>query len=111
MRVAWLDSHKYWTYDDLIVLPGNKLDANHPFHLHGHDFHVMAVEKLGKNTSREEVQNHVESGKWNKSNLLYAPLKDTVTVPDGGFSLLRFKATNPGTIKEHSNLCPYIFKF
>jgi len=54
----------------------------------------MAVEKLGNGTTREEVQKLVESGKLRKN--LHAPLKDTVTIPDGGFSWLRVKATNPG---------------
>jgi L-ascorbate oxidase len=86
-----------------MILPGNTYDANHPFHLHGHAFHVMAVERLGNATSREEVQNHVEKGKVKRHNL-YAPLKDTVTVPDGGFSLLRVKASNPGKSLQHSKL-------
>jgi L-ascorbate oxidase len=57
----------------------------------------MAVERLGIKTSREEVQQYVESGKVQRKKQ-HAPLKDTVTVPDGGFSLLRVKASNPGMI-------------
>jgi len=94
MRVAWFGK-KFGYFADLIIVPGNTYDANHPFHLHGHSFHVMAVEKLGSNTSRQDVKNYVESGKVRR-NGLYAPLKDTVTIPDGGFSLLRVKASNPG---------------
>lgn len=31
-----------------------------------------------------------------KRKLTRAVLKDTVTVPDGGYTIIRFKATNPG---------------
>jgi L-ascorbate oxidase len=92
------------SFADFILLPGNTYDANHPFHLHGHSFHVMAVEKLGSNTSRQDVKNYVESGKVRR-NGLYAPVKDTVTIPDGGFSLLRVKASNPGILYLHTNFC------
>jgi L-ascorbate oxidase len=80
-------------------LSGRRFDANHPFHLHGHAFHVMAVERLGNKTDREEVQEYIESGKSRKN--MHAPLKDTVTVPDGGFTHLRIRASNPGTVPNN----------
>lgn len=77
-------------------LTGVAYDANHPFHLHGHPFRVVAMERVGKNITREEVMDMDAKGLIHR-NLDSAPLKDTVTVPDGGFTIIRFHATNPGT--------------
>ncbi|XP_059481594.1 uncharacterized protein LOC132200266 [Neocloeon triangulifer] len=89
--------------DFVIFDEGERFDANHPFHLHGHAFHVMAIKRLGNATSLTEVRNIIEQGQVNRKNL-HAPLKDTVTVPDGGFSLLRVKASNPGVWMFHCHI-------
>ncbi|KAJ8920457.1 hypothetical protein NQ315_005325 [Exocentrus adspersus] len=68
----------------VFVDEGVAYDANHPLHLHGHSFRVVAMERLGQNVTVEEVKSRDERGLI-KRNLLDAPLKDTVTVPDGGF--------------------------
>ena len=44
-----------------------------------------------------------ESGKVTR-NLLDPPLKDTVSVPDGGFTLIRFHADNPGYWLLHCHM-------
>lgn len=82
----------------ILVDTGFAFDANHPFHLHGHYFRVVAMEKLGSNVTLEEVKRRDEAGLIQR-NLENAPLKDTVTVPDGGYTILRFHATNPGKEK------------
>ena len=46
-------------------------------------------------TSLEEVKALDRSGQLRRK-LTKAPLKDTVTVPDGGYTIIRFKADNPG---------------
>ena len=79
----------------MLFLSGHAYDANHPFHLHGHAFRVVAMERLGSTTSVEEIQ------KLDKAGLIHrklhgAPIKDTVTVPDGGFTIVRVHASNPG---------------
>jgi L-ascorbate oxidase len=33
-----------------------------------------------------------------------APLKDTITVPDGGYTIIRFKADNPGYWLFHCHI-------
>ena len=38
-----------------------------------------------------------EEGKL-KRNFDHPPIKDTVTVPDGGYTIIRFVADNPGMI-------------
>ena len=40
-----------------------------------------------------------------KRKLTKAPLKDTVTVPDGGYTIIRFKADNPGEEFSRALLC------
>ena len=70
-------------------------DANHPFHLHGHDFRVIAMERLASSVTVDQVKRYDAEGRIRR-NLERAPIKDTVTVPDGGFTIIRFHANNPG---------------
>lgn len=81
-------------------------DANHPFHLHGYKFRVIGMDRLGKNTTEEEVRILDKQNKL-KRNLINPPFKDTVTVPDGGYTIIRFYANNPGMI-FNSQLDVYI---
>lgn len=62
----------------------NSMDhMRHPFHLHGHNFQVLA-------RGRHEHYNH-------SIELPDHPMiRDTVVVPSRGFVVLRFKADNPG---------------
>lgn len=79
----------------VMIDEGKTYNANHPMHLHGHVFHVVAMDKLGENTTLDEVKQLDKTGKILR-NLNDSVAKDTVTVPDGGYSVLRFHATNPG---------------
>lgn len=79
----------------VLIDKGYAYDANHPFHLHGYSFRVVAMQKVGKNVSEEEVK-RLDAAGLIKRNLLNPPKKDTVTIPDGGFTIIRFHATNPG---------------
>lgn len=87
----------------VIVDEGVTFDANHPFHLHGHNFRVVGLRRLATNTTIEEVKKFDEMGLL-KRNLKNAPLKDTVTVPDGGYTVIRFKADNPGYWLFHCHI-------
>jgi len=78
-------------------------ESNHPFHLHGHSFRVISLEKLGNSTTKQEVKMLDQSGKIYR-NLYDPPVKDTVTVPDGGFTIIRFHANNPGYWLMHCHL-------
>lgn len=53
------------------------------------------MERVGNHTTVEEIEQMDRDGRIER-NLRTAPLKDTVTVPDGGFTILRFIADNPG---------------
>lgn len=39
-----------------------------------------------------------------KRNLIRPPIKDTVTVPDGGYTIVRFEAYNPGFWLFHCHI-------
>lgn len=39
-----------------------------------------------------------------KRNLDSPPIKDSITVPDGGYTIIRFRATNPGFWLFHCHL-------
>ena len=78
-----------------VTVTGFTFDANHPFHLHGHRFRVVAMTRVGKNVTVEEVKRLDAEGLVHR-NLNHAPIKDTVTVPDGGYTIVRFHANNPG---------------
>lgn len=84
------------TVELVLVDEGYKYDANHPFHLHGHDFRVVAMERIQPTgVSVEQIKQLDESGGI-KRRLSGAPVKDTITVPDGGYTVIRFVANNPG---------------
>ena len=57
----------------------------------------------GNSISKQEVIDLNESGKIQR-NLNNPPLKDTVSVPDAGFTLIRFHANNPGYWLLHCHM-------
>ena len=80
----------------ILIDEGVTYDANHMFHLHGHYFHVVGMDRLGKNVTRQEVQELDKLGRL-KRKFVDSVQKDTVTVPDGGYTIIRFYADNPGS--------------
>lgn len=74
---------------------GVTFDATHPFHIHGSAFHVVAMERVASNVTVDQIKEMDRNGLI-KRNLVDAPIKDTVAVPDGGYTIVRFVATNPG---------------
>lgn len=87
----------------IIVDEGVIFDANHPFHLHGHSFRVVGLRRLSSEITIDEIKEFDRKGLL-KRNLKNAPIKDTVTVPDGGYTVIRFKADNPGYWLFHCHL-------
>lgn len=72
----------------------------HPFHLHGHKFHIFEMGQLLdqrsiNNTDIEKILKK-HNNKLNKKIYNLPPSKDTVLVPQSGYVILRFKADNPG---------------
>uniref|UniRef100_A0A1I8JHS7 Plastocyanin-like domain-containing protein n=1 Tax=Macrostomum lignano TaxID=282301 RepID=A0A1I8JHS7_9PLAT len=74
------------TVELVLIDKGFTFDASHPFHLHGHYFRVIGMEKLGKNVSVAEVKRRDSAGLLRR-NLDRPVMKDTVIVPDGGYTI------------------------
>lgn len=67
------------------IVINNLTPTGHPWHLHGHDFQVVARGGPGS------------QGTYNPKNADPLPMKrDVAGVPSTGFVVFRFKADNPG---------------
>ncbi|XP_046396020.1 uncharacterized protein LOC124163273 isoform X2 [Ischnura elegans] len=89
----------------ILIDEGVAYDANHPFHLHGHAFRVIGMGRVGKSVTVETIKALDSLGYIHRRTKPYKPaLKDTVTVPDGGYTVVRFHATNPGYWLFHCHL-------
>ncbi|XP_022095252.1 L-ascorbate oxidase-like [Acanthaster planci] len=91
------------TIELVLVDEGKPFEGTHPMHLHGYSFQVVAMKKLGTKTTVEEVMELDQAGGIVR-NFTEAPQKDTVIVPDGGFTAVRFVADNPGWWLFHCHL-------
>ncbi|XP_023707484.1 laccase-4 isoform X2 [Cryptotermes secundus] len=80
----------------LVDQGGGGSDASHVLHLHGYSFYVVGVAQLEGPTDLPRIQQLDSEGSLVTRNLVNPVLKDTVTVPHKGVSVLRFKADNPG---------------
>ncbi|XP_015121329.1 laccase-1 [Diachasma alloeum] len=87
----------------VLVDEGVTYDANHPFHLHGSAFRVIAMARIGKSVTVDQIKELDAAGRIER-RLDSAPLKDTVTVPDGGYTIVRFYADNPGYWLFHCHI-------
>ncbi|PWA77696.1 laccase [Artemisia annua] len=83
-----------------IVLQGTSIftDENHPIHLHGYDFYILA-EGFGNFNPKTDTS---------KFNLVDPPLRNTVSLPVKGWAVIRFVADNPGTWIMHCHLDVHI---
>lgn len=85
---------------DVILQNANTLSnvsEVHPWHLHGHDFWVLAYGE-GKFTNKDEK----------KFNLKNPPYKNTAVVFPHGWTALRFVADNPGVWAFHCHIEPHL---
>ncbi|GMN41221.1 hypothetical protein TIFTF001_010438 [Ficus carica] len=71
---------------------------NHPIHLHGYDFYIIA-EGFGNFNPKTDSKNF---------NLVDPPLRNTVAVPSNGWAVIRFVADNPGAWIMHCHLDVHI---
>nr|CAD7431404.1 unnamed protein product [Timema monikensis] len=106
--------------DSLVELVIVDLDSfthmDHPMHLHGTQFHVVAMETI-QNITLDTVKQLNEQGGIPKK-LTGPPLKDTVSVPVSGYAVIRFRVTNPGYWFFHCHISSHaalgmaaVFKF
>lgn len=77
-----------------VVLQGTSIFTaeNHPIHLHGYDFYIVGEGFGNFNPSKDTA----------KFNLVDPPLRNTASVPVGGWAVIRFVADNPGKHKNES---------
>ncbi|XP_055832894.1 laccase-12-like [Solanum dulcamara] len=83
-----------------VVLQGTSIvtGENHPIHLHGYDFHIIA-EGFGNFNPQTDTT---------KFNLVDPPIRNTASVPANGWSVIRFVANNPGVWLMHCHLDVHI---
>ncbi len=91
------------TWLDIVI--NNLDDGSHPFHLHGHDFYIMASHRatIGWGSynpfSADEAWNPIPEFNF------YNPLrKDTVSVPRHGFVVIRVRLGNEGLWMLHCHV-------
>lgn len=79
----------------ILIDEGVVYEANHMFHLHGNYFHVVGMDRIGTNVTLEQIKELDNAGKLRRK-FTDSVRKDTVTVPDGGYTIIRLYADNPG---------------
>ncbi|GJT49796.1 putative laccase [Tanacetum coccineum] len=80
---------------ELVIQDTNLLSVeSHPFHLHGYNFFVVGTGIGNFNPAKDPA----------KYNLVDPPERNTVGVPTGGWSAIRFRADNPGVWFFHCHL-------
>jgi hypothetical protein len=100
--------------------------SHHPFHMHGHHFYII---KVGYGNYRDSTgllmsnnddlpcnkrgaewcdNARFSDSSWDRGNLpdmnTRPILKDTVTIPSGGYVVIRFKANNVGWYYAHCHI-------
>ncbi|KAK7040803.1 Mco1p [Halocaridina rubra] len=85
---------------DLVLIDeGQHGDESHPVHLHGYHFWVIGQHRpddvVDAAITRSEVMAMDARGELQR-NFDRPVQKDTVTVPDAGYTIIRFRADNPG---------------
>ncbi|KAH6812695.1 laccase 11 [Perilla frutescens var. frutescens] len=80
---------------ELVLQDTNLLTVeSHPFHLHGYNFFVVGT----------GIGNFDPAKDPGKYNLVDPPERNTVGVPTGGWTAIRFRADNPGVWFFHCHL-------
>ncbi|KAJ3668904.1 hypothetical protein LUZ60_010854 [Juncus effusus] len=67
---------------------------NHPLHLHGYNFYILA----------QGLGNYNKSSAVKKYNLVDPQVRNTIAVPASGWAVIRFVADNPGMWIMHCHL-------
>ncbi|KAI0009965.1 putative ferroxidase [Xylariaceae sp. FL0662B] len=79
--------------DVLEIVINNHNDANHPFHLHGHQFQVLE-------RPATDAGNWTGDGNINQT----PPTRDTVEIYANSYAVLRLVANNPGVFLLHCHI-------
>jgi hypothetical protein len=78
----------------VFIITAPVFDLHHPFHLHGYDFFVMAMDQFRNGETLESISRKLLETNFRRSSL--PARKDTITVPSNGYAAFRFRADNPG---------------
>ena len=100
--------------------------THHPIHIHGHQFYVisMGYSNYDEDTKRILSAHNTDidcqhdklcnKPKWSNqtwslgnvpdANFINPPLRDTITIPKGGYAVLRFRSDNPGLWLLHCHI-------
>ncbi|XP_047332965.1 laccase-5-like [Impatiens glandulifera] len=83
-----------------IVIQGTSIFTaeNHPIHMHGYDFYIVA-QGFGNFNPKTDTS---------KFNLVDPPMRNTASLPVGGWTVIRFVADNPGAWIMHCHLDAHI---
>lgn len=84
----------------------------HPFHLHGFAYQLLKIGRYtdGRNISRSDIELVIRENQMMLAQGQYRqpPGKDTISVPQGGYVIFRFKADNPGWWLFHCHFLYHI---
>jgi FtsP/CotA-like multicopper oxidase with cupredoxin domain len=72
--------------------------VNHPFHLHGYYFYVIAMGTFEKGQTEDDIIEGFQRGTFEISKT--PPYRDTIAVPAAGYTVIRIHARNPGKFKK-----------
>ena len=88
------------TNTNLPGFPGKvPAQANHPIHLHGHDFVILAQSATPYNVTTS----------INTFNFSNPPRRDVALLPIGGYLAIAFKPDNPGVWLLHCHIGELLF--
>lgn len=82
----------------------HQINISHPFHLHGAPFYVIGMGRsLEENNTRMNLKLALDLDRRGLLERKYArpSLRDTVAVPNNGYTVIRFRADNPGVWLFH----------
>ncbi len=86
----------------LELVINNADEAAHPFHLHGHRFHVVGLSESSVGVGAYQPHAPNDDAQWfNEAEAVY---RDTVSVPRRGFAVLRWTLDNPGVWAMHCHV-------
>jgi FtsP/CotA-like multicopper oxidase with cupredoxin domain len=84
---------------ELVLVDETRLvgGINHPFHLHGFQLYVTGLyQNKSEDMTVRRVMEMAETRGLARSTVLFPPIKDTVSIPSRGYTIVRFRADNPG---------------
>lgn len=87
---------------DLVI--NNLDDGSHPFHLHGYDVYVLSSYSADRGWGSYNPFDKSVPAPGGAFNLLNPVKRDTFWVPRRGYTVVRFRADNPGIWMFHCHL-------